>query len=143
MDKLFLLIDDDVDDSELFREALEEASKTLVLHCAENGEEALKLLKQIAKPHIIFLDINMPRMNGWECLKKLKSTAEYKDIPVIMYSTSSHQREIDIALNMGALSFFTKPHSYRELKIMIKGVVEKIENNSLESMRLIPSNAEH
>jgi CheY-like chemotaxis protein len=141
MNNLFLLIDDDVDDSELFREALEETDQSISLHCAENGEEALKLLKEIAKPSLIFLDINMPRMNGWECLKKLKSSAEYKNIPVIMYSTSSHQREVDIAIDLGALSFFTKPHSYSELKNMIKGVIEKIQTGTLESIRLISNNA--
>jgi CheY-like chemotaxis protein len=141
MNSIFLLIDDDVDDSELFREALEETDRSVFLHCSENGEEALKLLKEIDKPSIIFLDINMPRMNGWECLKKLKSSAEYKDIPVIMYSTSSHQREVDIAIDLGALSFFTKPHSYLELKNMIKGVLEKIETGTLESIRLISNNA--
>jgi CheY-like chemotaxis protein len=141
MNNLFLLIDDDVDDSELFREALEETDGSISLYCAENGEEALKLLKEIANPRIIFLDINMPRMNGWECLKKLKSNAEYKNIPVIMYSTSSHQREVDIAIDLGALSFFTKPHSYSELKNMIKGVIEKIQTGTLESIRLVSNNA--
>lgn len=141
MNIIFLLIDDDADDSELFREALQETDPSIPLHCAENGEEALKLLKEIDKPDIIFLDINMPRMNGWECLKKLKSSSEYKQIPVIMYSTSSHQREVDIAIDLGALSFFTKPHSYSELKNMVKGVIEKIQTDTLESIRLISNNA--
>jgi CheY-like chemotaxis protein len=141
MNCIFLLIDDDADDSELFREALEEIDQSISLHCAENGEEALKLLNDVDKPNIIFLDINMPRMNGWECLKKLKSNNAYKDIPVIMYSTSSHQREVDIAIDLGALSFFTKPHSYSELKKMVKGVIEKIETGTLESIRLVSNNA--
>lgn len=141
MNKNFLLIDDDADDSELFREALEETDPAISLQCAENGEEALNLLKQIEKPGIIFLDINMPRMNGWECLKRLKSSQEYSHIPVIMYSTSSHQREIDIAINLGALSFFTKPHSYKELKNMIKGVIDKMQSDNLELLRLKASNA--
>jgi PleD family two-component response regulator len=141
MENIFLLIDDDADDSELFREALQEADATMCLHCAENGEEALKLLEAIEKPVIIFLDINMPRMNGWECLKRLKNSTKYKDIPVIMYSTSSHQREIDIAIDLGALSFFTKPHSYRELKIMLNGVIEKMKANDLNSLQLNASNS--
>ncbi len=141
MNNIFLLIDDDADDSELFREALEETDKSIPLHCAENGEEALKLLNEINKPGIIFLDINMPRMNGWECLKKLKANESYKHIPVIMYSTSSHQREVDIAIDLGALSFFTKPHSYSELKAMIKSVINKMETGTLESLRVISTNA--
>ena len=141
MDKIFLLIDDDVDDSELFREALQELDPTIPIHFAENGEEAFKLLEHISKPNIIFLDINMPRMNGWECLKKLKSKTIYADIPVIMYSTSSHQREVDMAIHLGALSFFTKPHSYKDLKQMVKGIVEKMETASLESIRLVASDS--
>lgn len=132
----FLLIDDDADDSELFREALQETDSSLSLQCAENGEEALELLKKIEKPDLIFLDINMPRMNGWECIKKLKSTGAYKSIPVIMYSTSSHQREIDIAVSLGALNFYTKPHSYSELKKMIRHVTEKLKSGDVESLCL-------
>ena len=141
MDRFFLLIDDDADDSELFREALEETDSSVSLQCAENGEEALSLLKDIQKPDIIFLDINMPRMNGWECLKRLKNNEEYKDIPVIMYSTSSYQREMDIANDFGAWSFFTKPHSYNELRKMLKNVLEKLNAGKLELLRVIASNA--
>jgi CheY-like chemotaxis protein len=136
MNFTFLLIDDDADDSELFREALEETDATIALHCAVNGEEALKRLKEIPKPSLVFLDINMPRMNGWECLKRMKHTPEYEDIPVIMYSTSSNQREVDIAADLGALSFFTKPHSYRDLKKMMTNVVEKVRSGTLESLQI-------
>lgn len=78
----------------------------------------------------------MPRMNGWECLKTLKKSQEYKHIPVIMYSTSSHQREIDIAISLGALSFFTKPHSYSALIKMLKEVVEKVKSDQINSLQL-------
>ncbi len=140
MRKFLLLIDDDTDDTDLFREALEEVDASMQLHCSENGEEALFLLKETDKPEIIFLDINMPRMNGWECLKRLKSNDTYKDIPVIMYSTSSHQHEINRAINMGALSFITKPHSYGELINMLKGVIAKLKTDTLQSLQIKPTN---
>jgi CheY-like chemotaxis protein len=140
MDTVFLLIDDDADDSDLFREALEEIDSDVVLHCAGNGEEALKRLKEIPSPALIFLDINMPRMNGWECLKRMKQSPEYAAIPVIMYSTSSNQREVDIAIDLGALSFFTKPHSYSELKNMMNMVLEKVKSGDLASLQLKASN---
>lgn len=141
MELIFLLIDDDADDSELFREALEETDPQITLLCAGNGEEALKRLKEPPLPSLIFLDINMPRMNGWECLKRLKQIPEYKCIPVIMYSTSSHQREIDIAVDLGALSFFTKPHSYSELRKMINQIVEKVKSGDLASLQLKASDS--
>ncbi len=129
----FLLVDDDSDDSELFCEALNEVDTSVHCHFALDGNEALIMLEEI-NPAVIFLDINMPGMNGWDCLTKLKSKEEYKHIPIIMYSTSSHQTEVDKAFNMGALSFFSKPSDYKELKAMLKEVVEKINNGTLESL---------
>lgn len=142
MELIFLLIDDDADDSDLFREALEETDPGITLLCAGNGEEALKRLKELPLPSLIFLDINMPRMNGWECLKRMKQTPEYKDIPVLMYSTSSHQREIDIAIDLGALSFFTKPHSYSELRKMMKHIVDTVKSGDLGSLQLKTSSSD-
>lgn len=141
MELIFLLIDDDADDSELFREALEETDAHIILQCAGDGEEALKRLKEPPLPSLIFLDINMPRMNGWECLKRMKLLPEYKHIPVIMYSTSSHQREIDIAIDLGALSFFTKPHSYTELRKMMNYIVDKVKSGDLNSLQLKASSS--
>lgn len=113
--KIFLLADDDQDDADFFHEAL--VGKPILSHYARNGLEALHKLKTLEeKPHLIFLDINMPVMNGWQCLKALKENEECKHIPVIIYSTSSHQRDIDIARNMGALCFFTKPDNFSELR---------------------------
>lgn len=127
----FLLVDDDSDDAGLFCEAIKEVDPTAVCHLASHGEEALEILARIETPDIIFLDINMPRMNGWECLAELKTNDAYRDIPVIMYSTSSYQREIDIASEAGALCFYTKPDNYKELKKMLKFVGELVRNNTL------------
>ena len=118
----FLLADDDSDDKTLFCEALSEIDPSIVCHTASDGKEALAILseKQIKKPNIIFLDINMPVMDGWQCLGKLKEHTDHKDIPVIMYSTSSYQRDIDLALESGAFCFFTKPSDYRELRSILR-----------------------
>src|SRR5882757_6709540 len=92
----FLLADDDADDKTLFCEALAEIDPGIVCHTAADGKEALAILsrRQSRKPDIIFLDINMPVMDGWQCLGKLKENSEHRNIPVIMYSTSSYQRDI-------------------------------------------------
>jgi CheY-like chemotaxis protein len=118
----FLLADDDADDKTLFCEALAEINPGIVCHTAADGKEALDILseKQTRKPDIIFLDINMPIMDGWQCLGKLKQDNQHRNIPVIMYSTSSYQRDIDLALENGAFCFFTKPSDYRELRSILK-----------------------
>jgi CheY-like chemotaxis protein len=121
----FLLADDDADDKTLFCEALSEIDPTVVCYTAGDGKEALTILSgnQIEKPDIIFLDINMPVMDGWQCLARLKEHADHKNIPVIMYSTSSYQRDIDLALASGAFCFFTKPSDYRELRSILRLIV--------------------
>ena len=118
----FLLADDDADDKNLFCEALSEIDPGIVCHTASDGKEALAILSenQIDKPNIIFLDINMPVMDGWQCLGKLKEHTDHRDIPVIMYSTSSYQRDIELALESGAFCFFTKPSDYRELRSILR-----------------------
>jgi len=118
----FLLADDDADDKTLFCEALSEIDPLIVCHTASDGREALAILteNQIKKPNIIFLDINMPIMDGWQCLGKLKEHKDHKDIPVIIYSTSSYQRDIELALEGGAVCFFTKPSDYRELRSILR-----------------------
>ena len=105
----FLLADDDSDDKTLFCEALSEIDPTIVCQTASDGSEALTILsqKRIKEPSIIFLDINMPVMDGWQCLRKLKEHPDHRNIPVIMYSTSSYQRDIELALENG-LSVFSR-----------------------------------
>ena len=86
MNKRILVVDDDNDDRELFSEALASVDPVIVCDQATDGAEALKRLstREIDKPDIIFLDINMPVMNGWQFLSKLKSEDQYKNIPVIV-----------------------------------------------------------
>ena len=133
MTQHFLLIDDDIDDRELFVEALEKAGSTVSCSVCEDAREALKKLetKTIASPDVIFLDINLPVMSGWECLAWLKKSSQYKDIPVIMYSTSSHKRDREIAQDLGALCFFTKPNDYNQLVHFLKEIVEKVSQNAI------------
>lgn len=119
MIKSILLVDDDNDDSELFLEAVEDLKLPTKVICATNGREALKILKNTDQlPDLIFLDINMPIMDGWACLKKLKE--DYSGIPVFMYSTSSSPEEASKAYQLGAIKFCTKPPSFIMLREMIK-----------------------
>lgn len=125
--KIILLADDDRDDTEFFCEALAGIDQSIACNCIGNGLELLSKLEGMSeKPHLIFLDINMPVMNGWQCLKALKEDARYRTIPVIMISTSSHGREINIASDLGALCYFVKPHNFNELKRVLKVITENL-----------------
>ncbi len=119
--KIILLADDDRDDIEMFCEALEMVNENIICHCAQNGDQAWRMLNDNnEKPQLIFLDINMPIMNGWECLKLIKKDQNYQDIPVIMISTSSHKNDMETASQLGALGYFVKPNDFNDLKSMLK-----------------------
>jgi CheY-like chemotaxis protein len=131
----FLIVDDDKDDCELFVEALSSLGIGNRYSCANNGLEAIeKLETNQAIPDIIFLDINMPGMNGWECLGKLKSEAPYKDIPVIIYTTSSLSKDRILARNLGATCFLTKMYDFKKLKQMLEVVIEKMNSNAIDKV---------
>src|SRR5438128_1904468 len=103
MTKKILLVDDDSDDREFFCEAVDEIGFDTLCFTATDGRQAIAQMdeKIIETPDLIFLDINMPIMNGWQCLSILKERQEYKSIPVIMYSTSSYTEDITKAQQLG------------------------------------------
>jgi CheY-like chemotaxis protein len=115
---LLLLIDDDQDDAELFADALKELEIDAVMSYFHDGNEGVEKLrkKQVPMPDIIFLDINMPQIDGWECLKKIKTIDHLQNIPVVMYSTSSFDKHILKSKEAGASAFLTKPNHFEELK---------------------------
>lgn len=134
MYKTILLVDDDADDSDLFAEALGEIDATITYYNAVDGQEALDKLGNdvISKPDIIFLDINMPGMDGWQCLTHLKANAFLKHIPVIMYSTSAAWQEMQLAAKMGALGFLSKPSDYSTLKKALLHLTRQTSEEGLQ-----------
>ena len=113
---IVLNVDDDSEDRDFFCEALREIDPSIICLIAGSGMEALSLLQhQDPLPDYIFLDINMPMMDGKQCLKALKSISHLQTIPVIMYSTSTDTREIRECYRLGAEDFLIKPHSYEKL----------------------------
>lgn len=108
--RIILLADDDGDDAQIFSEALKETKCDTVFLRAETGAEVFDILGAgPTLPDVIFLDLNMPVMNGWQCLAKLKNSERYSDIPVIMYTTSSNPRDLQIAIDLNAHGLITKP----------------------------------
>lgn len=111
-----LIAEDDVDDQEIFSIAVSELEGLYDCTYALNGIEALDQLTQDhLLPNYIFLDLNMPRMNGIQCLAEIKKQDRLSQIPVIIYSTSSGQNFIDEALHHGAVTFITKPSRISDL----------------------------
>ena len=122
---LIFLVDDDLDDRELFADALTVINENIRLDTAVNGVDALEKLTNEAwlKPDYIFMDMNMPLMNGIECLKALKKIPLLADIKVIMYSTSSYSKDIQEAKDEGAFEYLVKPFSFPELCEKIRQIV--------------------
>ncbi len=124
MRKNVFLVDDDRDDREIFIEALAEIDNSFTCFTAENGEDAInKLHANAFAPDYIFLDLNMPRMNGRECLVEIKNIKRLVNIPVIIYTTSSLQKEKEELVKLGASTFITKPANFRELCHSLKQVL--------------------
>jgi len=111
-----LLVDDDPDDQEFFKLALQTIREEITLAVAGNGQEAFDLLcSQTCMPDLIFLDMNMPLMNGLTFLEKIKATTDLKHIPVIIYTTSDEKQEMNLARALGAADFVTKPTRFSDL----------------------------
>lgn len=111
-----LYADDDADDRELMTEALNKVDPTVSCKVAKDGQQALDTLAQDSDlPDYIFLDINMPVMDGMKCLVELKKDKRYKNIPVIIYSTTREAHEINQLYRLGASSFIQKPNNFQEL----------------------------
>lgn len=121
--KRILLVDDDADDQMLFTEALTHIHPSIKCDVANDGVEAMGLLSKQPFYDLIFLDLNMPRMDGFECLKRIRSASSYKQIPVVILSTSNREKDIDRSLELGATRFFTKPSAYQKLFEQLKGIL--------------------
>lgn len=116
--------DDDLDDLELFRGALREVDDSLVLTTIDNGLALLDLLSSPPVPRLIFLDLNMPQLDGYEVLRTLRSNRKLKSYPVVIFSTASDPAAVNRTRDMGANLFVPKPHTYNGMKQAIKTCVD-------------------
>jgi CheY-like chemotaxis protein len=115
--KTLYLIDDDNDDLEFFCEAVNCIDNSIICLKATDSEAALSAFKKhdVPVPDMIFLDLNMPLVDGRQFLSEIKRLPTYKQVPVVIYSTSSHQKDKDETRQLGAALFVTKPYSLEEL----------------------------
>ena len=121
---IVFLADDDADDRLLFEEALREIYSDVKLTTAKNGEQLMGILDKTTPPppHLIFLDLNMPLLNGFECLEQIRKNNKYKNIPVVICSTSSQKEAIDQVYKKGADYYLCKPDSFQQLKKLLHTV---------------------
>jgi len=113
-----LLVDDDPDDRSIIVDALQMLEAGDIISFAENGEAALEMLDKYSNSWkslcLIVLDLNMPKMNGTQTLRTLKEDDRFKNIPVIIYSTSINPFEKEKCMHLGANAYITKPVSFKE-----------------------------
>ena len=122
-----LLIDDDPDDGYLFKEALAALNENILFNYKSSGSDALQWLSTTNDlPHYIFLDLNMPRMNGMEVLREIKKASCCSHIPVIIYSTSNNELHKEESKRDGASLYITKPFKLADLKNSIRRVFDTL-----------------
>jgi len=138
-----LVAEDDLDDQMLLREALEENRLANDLRFVENGEEMMSYLNRTGqyadpasspRPGVILLDLNMPKKDGRETLREIKSNPEFRQIPVVVLTTSKAEEDILRTYNLGVNSFITKPVTFEALV----AVTREIGRYWLEIVELPP-----
>lgn len=114
-----LIIEDDKDVSQLLQYQLEQIGYEVIL--AANGVDGLRLLQQ-EHPHLVVLDVMMPRMDGWETLKRIR---QYSDVPTIMLTALAQQSDQERGLALGADDYVTKPFSLVELAVRVREALQR------------------
>lgn len=125
----FLIAEDDAEDRMLLAEAFSENRLSNLVHFVENGVDLMEYLQRKNKysdmrtyprPGIIILDLNMPKMDGREALKELKNNPDFKEIPVVVLTTSKTEEDVIRSYGLGVNSFITKPVSFDALVNVIR-----------------------
>lgn len=120
-----LLADDDEDDRLFFKDAFEEIKIKSELLMFNDGVELMEYLNnlELKLPHILFLDLNMPRKSGLECLIEIKQNDRFKDLSIAIYSTSSSDKDIEETFVRGANVYIKKPNDFLLLKKILTEVI--------------------
>lgn len=119
-----LYIDDDQEDREIFQEAISEIGP-YVCNVAVDGKQGIDALENfVVMPDYIFVDVNMPVMNGKQFLEKVKETPRLRSIPVIMYSTTNYAQERIEYFNLGARDVLVKPNTFHDICQLLRSVIE-------------------
>ncbi|MCH7411367.1 response regulator [Belliella sp. DSM 111904] len=118
-----VLADDDEADRLLFIEAFDELNAGTYIQTVNDGVELMKLLLQTAienLPDILFLDINMPKKNGLDCLKEIRSNKKFQEVSIAIFTTSSSQGDMENTFLLGANVYINKPNNFQKLKKILE-----------------------
>ncbi len=120
-----LLADDDDDDRLFFNDAFKEIRVKTVVNMVKDGVELMNYLNsaETQLPNLLFLDLNMPRKSGMECLKEIRVNNKLKDLCIAIYSTSSSDEDIEETFVKGANIYIKKPNDFEELKSILDSVI--------------------
>lgn len=130
-----LLADDDEDDCSFFEEALDELSLATTLVTVNDGVQLMDYLADKSGndlPDVLFLDLNMPRKNGSECLTEIKQIEKLKDFPIIIFSTSLDSEIVDVMYEKGATNYIRKPGDFSKLKSVIENALTTASKNNFK-----------
>jgi len=121
-----IFTDDDQDDCNLFAEAMNETGINHQLTVFNDGLQLLNYLnsEDADMPHILFLDLNMPFMNGFESLQKIRANEKFREITIAIYSTSASEKDQEDTFVSGANVYIKKPNDFSLLKKVLKEVIE-------------------
>ena len=120
-----VLADDDEDDRLFFIDAFDELKITTRVKTFKDGVYLMEYLntENTLLPNVLFLDLNMPRKSGLECLKEIKQNAKFNNVAIAIYSTSASEEDIENTFVMGANIYIKKPSDFKTLKKMLSEVV--------------------
>ncbi len=138
---IVLLVEDDEDYYLLMKEAFQKTGFVHDLHWVKDGEELMNYLegselsgyvRELSRQMIILLDLNMPRMNGFQALQKIKSDNRFRHIPTIILTTSKSEEDIVRSYDLGANAFITKPADFRQMT----GIIDAFQRYWLDIVKL-------
>jgi CheY-like chemotaxis protein len=129
--KRLVYIDDDEDDILVLAEVLLQINDEIECISAVNAQDGLDLLEKSDPPHYIFLDINMPRISGKQCLQHIRANARYDHVPVVMLSTSTSDIDIKECMALGATAFLVKPSDLPTFSKKLQALFESIHHQAI------------
>ena len=124
------LADDDEDDQFMFKEALREIEMPTKLVTAYDGDQLMAALSTLKGnlPDVLFLDLNMPRKNGFQCLHEIRRNENFSSMRAVIFSTSYEQKVIEQLFKIGADHYIKKPTEFNELRMLIERVLRIVQN---------------
>jgi DNA-binding NtrC family response regulator len=124
--KTILLIDDDADDALFLGHALTKMPGNITLSCKQNVDHLFETI-DACRPFLILIDYHMPKKSGLDLLSQIKSHPDYKHIPVVIWSTSSFNKDVVAAYKKGVQAFVQKPCSYIDLVAELSEILNQCE----------------